>query len=97
MTRTLLLHDRFAPPKNHSAYLEVLDPKPRGGCLKVFDASDPSNLRQLSSIPVTAAYDVIASNHVLLVASPTGLDQYDYSDPSHIVALSHLSISQSQQ
>lgn len=39
MSRTLLLHDRLAPPKNHSAYLEVVDPQPRGGCVKVFDAS----------------------------------------------------------
>lgn len=39
MTHTLLLHDRLAPPGNHEAYLEVLDPKPRGGCVKVFDAN----------------------------------------------------------
>lgn len=38
MTRTLLLHDRLAFPKNYNAYLEVLDPHPRGGCIKVFDA-----------------------------------------------------------
>ncbi|MNU49555.1 Integrase core domain protein [compost metagenome] len=39
MTHTLLLNDRLAPPKNHEAYLEVLDPRPRDGCVKVFDAS----------------------------------------------------------
>ncbi|SCK11658.1 integrase [Vogesella sp. LIG4] len=38
MTRTLMLHDKIAPPLNREAYLEVLDPKPRGGCIKVFDA-----------------------------------------------------------
>lgn len=38
MNRSLLLHDRLVPPKNHDAYLEVLDPHPRGGCIKVFDA-----------------------------------------------------------
>jgi putative transposase len=38
MTHTLLLHDRLAPPGNHYAYLEVLDPKPRAGGIKVFDA-----------------------------------------------------------
>jgi len=38
MTHTLLLNDRLAPPKNHDAYLEVLDPRPRDGCIKVFDA-----------------------------------------------------------
>jgi putative transposase len=39
MTHTLLLHDRLAPPKNHNAYLEVLDPRPRDGCVKVFDVA----------------------------------------------------------
>jgi putative transposase len=38
MTRTLLINDRLAPPENHEAYLEVLDPHPRSGCIKVFDA-----------------------------------------------------------
>lgn len=39
MTHTLLLHDRLASPKNHDAYLEVLDPHPRDGCIKVFDVA----------------------------------------------------------
>lgn len=38
MTHTLLQRDRLAPPKNHAAYLEVLDPHPRAGYIKVFDA-----------------------------------------------------------
>lgn len=38
MNRTVLLNDRLAPPGNPNAYLEVLDPHPRGGCIKVFDA-----------------------------------------------------------
>lgn len=39
MTRTLMLHDRIAPPANPSAYFEVLDPQLHAGCIKVFDAS----------------------------------------------------------
>ncbi|KAI3594352.1 hypothetical protein D9X30_0584 [Cupriavidus sp. U2] len=39
MIRSLLARDRLAPPGNHDAYLEVLDPHPRSGCIKVFDAS----------------------------------------------------------
>ena len=65
--------------------------------VKVFDASDPVNLKQLTTISVTGAFDVIASNHLLIVVSPGGLDQFDYSNPSHIVALSHLSVNQSQK
>ncbi|MGF6727757.1 putative transposase [Paraburkholderia sp. GAS41] len=38
MNRALLLHDRLAPPRNHTAYWEVIDPTPRGGYIKVFDA-----------------------------------------------------------
>ncbi|MDF3887904.1 Mu transposase C-terminal domain-containing protein [Cupriavidus basilensis] len=38
MNRSLLLHDRLAPPRNHDAYLEVLDTHPHAGCIKVFDA-----------------------------------------------------------
>jgi putative transposase len=38
MSRTLLLHDRFAPPANPDAYIEVLDPHPHAGCIRVFDA-----------------------------------------------------------
>lgn len=40
MNRALLLHDRLAPPGNHDAYLEVLDPNPRSGCIKVFDVTE---------------------------------------------------------
>ncbi|MBS0355504.1 MAG: DDE-type integrase/transposase/recombinase [Proteobacteria bacterium] len=38
MNHTLLQQDRLAPPENHAAYFEVLDPHPRAGCIKVFDA-----------------------------------------------------------
>jgi putative transposase len=40
MNRKLLLHGRLAPPRNHDAYLEVLNANPRGGCIKVFDAAE---------------------------------------------------------
>lgn len=40
MTRALLLHDRLAPPDNHSAYVEVLDARPHEGCIKIFDAAN---------------------------------------------------------
>jgi putative transposase len=38
MNRTVLLRDRFAPAGNPAAYFEVLDPHPREGLIKVFDA-----------------------------------------------------------
>jgi putative transposase len=57
MTRTLLLHDRLAPPGNHDAYLEVLDPKPRDGHIKVFDA-DKLEDRYVSVASVLGDLDV---------------------------------------
>lgn len=38
MMRDLRLHDRLAQPNNHQSFLEVLDPYPHNGCIKVFDA-----------------------------------------------------------
>ncbi|EEA03724.1 hypothetical protein BH160DRAFT_1021 [Burkholderia sp. H160] len=38
MMRALLRHDRLVPPGNPDAYLEVIDPSPRAGSIKVFDA-----------------------------------------------------------
>ncbi|MDR5794520.1 integrase [Caballeronia sp. LZ008] len=57
MTRTLLLHDRLAPPGNHDAYLEILDPKPRDGHVKVFDA-DKLEDRYVSVTTVLSDLDV---------------------------------------
>ncbi|MCZ2900947.1 Mu transposase C-terminal domain-containing protein [Burkholderia thailandensis] len=53
MTRTLLLHDRLAPPRNHDAYLEVLDPTPRRGHVKVFDAEKRED-RYVSLVKILA-------------------------------------------
>lgn len=61
-----------------------------GPAVKVFNASDAANLQLLTSLPVSGAYDVIASNHLLLIVSTGGLYQFDYSDPSHIASLSYL-------
>ena len=63
-----------------------------GQVVKVFNAADPLNLRQLTELEVSNAYDLIAANHLLLVVSTGGLYEYDYSDPSHINLLSHLSV-----
>lgn len=38
MNRAVLLRDRFVPAGNPAAYFEVLDPHPREGLIKVFDA-----------------------------------------------------------
>jgi hypothetical protein len=63
-----------------------------GPVVKVFDATDPSNLKLKSQLAVNNAYDVIASNHLLIVVGSDGIYEYDYSDPGKIVLLSHLPI-----
>ncbi len=60
--------------------------------VRIYDAANPTALQQLSTIPVSKAYDLIAVNKHLILASTDGLYQYDYSDPNHPVLLSRLPI-----
>ncbi|HVS98684.1 MAG TPA: hypothetical protein VHE54_19460 [Puia sp.] len=60
--------------------------------VRIFDASDPSNLKPLSSLNVKNPFDLIAINHLLLVIGDGGLYEYDYHDPAHPVLVSHLPI-----
>lgn len=55
MITTLQLRDRLAPSRNHDAYMEVLDPHPHGGCIKVFDSTE----RQDRYIPIAEIHDDI--------------------------------------
>jgi hypothetical protein len=56
--------------------------------LKVFDASDPSNLVQTQFIPGVKSYDVIPFNKILLLTGENGLYQYRYTDPQRLELLS---------
>jgi len=60
--------------------------------LKVYDASDASQLKQINRINGLETYDVILQNKVAIVVAKDGLFQYDYSDPTNIRLLSKLSI-----
>lgn len=61
--------------------------------VRLYDASDVSNLEQLKQIDVSDSYDVIAANGLALVVAKNGLYQYDYSNLSDIRLLSTYSIS----
>ncbi|MBX3253064.1 MAG: hypothetical protein KF862_02895 [Chitinophagaceae bacterium] len=61
--------------------------------VRLYDASDVSNLKQLNQIKVNESYDVIADNDLALVVAKDGLYQYDYSNPDNITLLSVYSIS----
>ena len=62
--------------------------------VKLFDATDPANLRLLQQIKNDDPYDVIATNNYAMVIGKSGLYQYDYSDVNHIKMLSAFSLKQ---
>lgn len=72
MMHTLFLNDRLAPPMNHDAYLEVLDPRPRDGCVKVFDAAKRED-RYVEVATLTA--DLYAGKLTLLRAGKPRFSQ----------------------
>ncbi|MGN6493640.1 MAG: LVIVD repeat-containing protein [Agriterribacter sp.] len=60
--------------------------------VRVYDASDVSNLKELKQIKIDDSYDVIANNGIALVVAKDGLYQYDYSNTNDIKLLSAYSI-----
>lgn len=60
--------------------------------LKVFNAADASDIRQLKQIKDIQPTDVIAWNGNALVVTQDGLYQYDYSDWNNIHLRSKLTI-----
>ena len=58
--------------------------------LKVFDATEPANIKQLHSISVKDPYDVIASDGHALVVAKSGLYQYSYSGGQSLKMLSFI-------
>lgn len=62
--------------------------------LKIYDASNVSDLKLKSSISINTPYDVICINGFAIVTAADGLYQFDYTDPSNVKQLSRLSINQ---
>lgn len=61
--------------------------------LKIFDKSDPANLKELSYLSSIDAHDVIAlSDAHLLLIGDNGFFQYDVSDPVHPQELSRIAV-----
>ena len=64
--------------------------------LKVYNAADPHKIsqNQLSHVKGITTYDIIPLSYakLALVIGNDGLHQYDYSDPSNLVKLSHISV-----
>lgn len=62
--------------------------------LKVFDKTDLSEIpnNRISHFPDITSSDVIPYSGTLMMTSQEGIFQYDYSDPSNIVQISHIAI-----
>ena len=58
--------------------------------VKIYDASNPADLKLLKTLPGIKSYDVIASSGIAYVVTKDGLYQYDYSDRNNIRLLSKL-------
>lgn len=64
--------------------------------LKVYDATNPLAIQtnMIAHFPGIDTYDVIPLGNVLLLIGQDGLFQYDYSDPTNIVLISHIQVGQ---
>jgi hypothetical protein len=60
--------------------------------LKVFNITDPMNIKLLQHIKDFETFDVIPVNNLLMVIGPSGLFQYDYSNPSALEKLSVIKV-----
>ena len=60
--------------------------------IKIYNASDPSNINLLKHVTGIETYDAIAWNKNLLVVAKDGLYQYDYTDIINLRLLSKIGI-----
>jgi hypothetical protein len=60
--------------------------------LKIFNASNVSDIKLIKHFSNLETYDVIANNNIALVVATDGLCQYDYSDVNNIHLISKISI-----
>ena len=65
------------------------------GGLKIFNASNVSDIKLLKQFPNPETYDVIAGNGIAIVVATDGLYQYDYSDVNNIHLVSKISLTKS--
>lgn len=62
--------------------------------LKVYDAENPLAIQSnmIAHFDEIDTYDVIPLGNILIMIGQDGLFQYDYSNPTNIVLLSHIRI-----
>lgn len=64
--------------------------------LKIYDKTDPLAIitNQVAHYPDFDTYDVIPMNGILMLVGEGGIYQYDYSDPTNIIQISHIVITE---
>ena len=60
--------------------------------LKIFDATNASNIVQIKRFPGLQTQDVIANNNIAIVTATDGLYQYSYADVNNIKLLSKIAV-----
>jgi len=60
--------------------------------LKVFDATNPGDLRELQFLRGIRTYDLIPDRNTLIVTGASGIFQYNYDDPRNLKLISSLPI-----
>lgn len=61
--------------------------------VRVLNAANPLDVKPITTLQLDNPTDVIVRNGIALVVASTGLNQYDYTNPSQIKLLSTLAIS----
>lgn len=56
--------------------------------VRVYNAADPLALLPITQLPIPKATDIIVHSGIALIISPSGLHQYDYTNPNQIKWLS---------
>lgn len=101
------VEDRFNPRR--VAFYEMINPHGLGiddgilfisegnEGLKIMDAKDPLDVKQLKHIKTIKTFDVIPFNDVLMVTGDGGILQYDYSNIDDIRHLSTIPVSEDEE
>lgn len=103
----IVVHDRSRPKR--IADYEMINPHGLGidngvlfisegdAGLKIMDADNPLEIKQLRHIKDIKTFDVIPLDNLLMVTGSDGIRQYDYSDIENIKHLSTIQVSQNEE
>ena len=83
----------FAHPKGLSKEGNILMVCDGEIGVKIYDASNPENIKLLQNLALEEAYDVICYNNIAYISAQDGLYQFNFSKPDQTKLISKISIS----